>query len=49
MPVRGALERYLVTEGSSLKLDEIDQQEKQLFQHGGKDEHMPFFDQLRDE
>ena len=49
MPVRGALERYLVKEGRKVRLDAIDQNEKELFQHGGKAEHMPFFDQLRDD
>ncbi|NNC88842.1 MAG: polyphosphate kinase 2 family protein [Akkermansiaceae bacterium] len=49
MPVRGALERYLVKEGSKVRLDEIDQNEKELFQHGGKAEHLPYFDELRQE
>jgi len=49
MPVRGALERYLVPEGKPLRLDRIDQNEKELFPKGGKDDHLPWFDQLRDE
>ena len=49
MPVRGALERYIVPEGARVKLEEIDQNEKELFNHGGKDDHMPYFDLLRDE
>lgn len=48
MPVRGALERYLIPEGGRLRLDEIDQNEKTLFSQGGKDDHYAYFDQLRD-
>lgn len=49
MPVRGALERYLVKEGQSLHLDTIDQNEKELFPDGGKLEHYPYLDELRDQ
>lgn len=49
MPVSGALERYIVPEGAKVRLDDIDQNEKELFGHGGKDEHFPYLDQLRDE
>ena len=49
MPVQGAEERYRVNEGDKLKLEEIDQNEKELFAHGGKDEHLPYFDVLREE
>jgi PPK2 family polyphosphate:nucleotide phosphotransferase len=49
MPVRGALERYLVKEGSKVHLDKIDQNEKELFRKGGKDDHLPSFDELREE
>jgi PPK2 family polyphosphate:nucleotide phosphotransferase len=48
MPVRGALERYMVLEGAKLRLDKIDQNEKELFPEGGKDDHLPLFDELRD-
>jgi PPK2 family polyphosphate:nucleotide phosphotransferase len=43
------LERYLVEEGSKVRLDAIDQNEKELFVHGGKSEHLPFIEQLRDD
>lgn len=49
MPVSGALERYLVHEGKSLKLDKIDQNERELYNGEGKDDHMEAFDQLREE
>lgn len=49
MPVRGARERYLVKEGAKLRLDKIDQSEKELFSEGGKNEYLPYFDQLRAE
>ncbi|MEO1845249.1 MAG: polyphosphate kinase 2 family protein, partial [Akkermansiaceae bacterium] len=48
MPVRGALERYMVLEGAKLRLDKIDQNEKELFPEGGKDDHLPLFNELRD-
>ena len=48
MPVRGALKRYLVREGDTLRLDKIEQDEKELFPEGGKEDHVPFFDELRD-
>jgi len=49
MPARGALERYLIAEGGKLSLDRIDQDEKPLFLEGGKDDHLPYFDQLREQ
>lgn len=49
MPVHGALERYMIPQGSKLSLDKIDQNEKELFLEGGKDDHLPAFDQLREE
>jgi PPK2 family polyphosphate:nucleotide phosphotransferase len=49
MPVTGARERYMIPEGAKLRLEEIDQNEKELASEGGKDEHQPHFDQLRDE
>lgn len=49
MPVHGALERYRVAEGQALHLDTIDQNEKELFPQGGKADHLPYLDELRDE
>ena len=49
MPVAGARERYMIPEGAKLRLEEIDQNEKELFSEGGKDERQTHFDQLRDE
>lgn len=49
MPVSGALERYIVPEGKKVRLDEIDQNEKELFKQGGKEDHLPYLDTLRDE
>ena len=49
MPARGALERYLIPEGGKLSLDNIDQDEKALFLEGGKEDHLPYFDQLREQ
>lgn len=43
------MERYLVPEGESLRLDKIDQNEKELFDGGGKEEHLPALDELREE
>lgn len=39
----------MIPEGAKLRLEEIDQNEKELASEGGKDEHQPHFDQLRDE
>ena len=39
----------MVPAGVRVRLDDIDQDEKELFRHGGKDEHLPYFDLLRDE
>ncbi|MEO1836265.1 MAG: PPK2 family polyphosphate kinase [Akkermansiaceae bacterium] len=49
MPDAGARERYMIPEGAKLRLEEIDQNEKELFSEGGKDERQTHFDQLRDE
>lgn len=49
MPVRGALERYLVPEGESLKLAKIDQNERELYEGEGKEDCLEAFDQLREE
>ena len=49
MPVSGALERYRVPEGKSLKLDKIDQNERELYDGEGKEDHLEAFDQLREE
>lgn len=49
MPVRGAKERYLVRPGEKLKLDKIDQHERELYAGEGKEDHEEAFDALRDE
>ena len=49
MPVQGALEKYRVLPGAEVKLDEIDPSDKSLFHEGGKSEHLPYFDHLRDQ
>lgn len=46
MPVKGALEKYLVKQGQKLNLAERDTDDKSLFD-GDKDEHAPFLKQLR--
>jgi len=49
MPVRGALERYIIPEGAKLSLGAIDPNEKELFSGGGKEDYLPAFDALRDQ
>ena len=49
MPVRGALDRYLVPEGEPLRLSKIDQGERDLYDGEGKEDHLEAFDELRDE
>jgi len=49
MPVSGAWERYCVKPGLKIGLNGFDTRDKGLFPHGGKDEHMPYFNQLQDE
>ena len=49
MPVKGALQKYLVKPGSKLDLGKIDSDEKSLFEDGGKDESWAAFDVLQEE
>jgi len=49
MPVRGALERYLIKPGTKVDLTKIDPGEKCLFEDGSKDDYEPYFDALRTE
>jgi PPK2 family polyphosphate:nucleotide phosphotransferase len=49
MPVSGALERYIVPDGAKVRLKDINQNEKELFDDGGKDDHHPYLEQLQDE
>ena len=48
MPVKGALEKYLVRPGQTFKLADRDTDDKSLFD-GTKDEHGPFMRQLRED
>jgi PPK2 family polyphosphate:nucleotide phosphotransferase len=49
MPVRGALEKYLVEPGSKVDLAKIDSDERELFAKGGKEESWAAFDILQEE
>ena len=49
MPVKGALEKYLVKPGRKVDLGKIDSDEKVLFEDGGKDESWAAFDVLQEE
>jgi PPK2 family polyphosphate:nucleotide phosphotransferase len=49
MPVKGALERYLVKPGEKVDLKKIDSDESFLFDKGGKDDSSKAFDKLQDE
>ncbi len=49
MPVKGALERYLVNPGEKVDLKKIDSDESFLFDKGGKDDSSKAFDKLQDE
>jgi PPK2 family polyphosphate:nucleotide phosphotransferase len=49
MPVKGALERYLIKPGGKVDLKKIDPAEKCLFEEGGREEYEPYFDRLRTE
>lgn len=49
MPVKGALERYLIKPGSKVDLKKIDPAEKCLFEEGGKEDYEPYFDKLQAE
>ena len=49
MPVRGALEKYLVKPGSKVDLKKIDPNDRDLFGDGGKEDSFEAFDKLQDE
>jgi len=49
MPVKGALEKYLVKPGSKVDLGKIDTDDRDLFKNGGKDESVEAFDKLQEE
>ena len=49
MPVKGALEKYLVKPGSKVDLGKMDSDEKELFEDGGKEESWAAFDVLQEE
>lgn len=49
MPVQGSTEKYHVAPGKKLKLSNHDTNDKSLFQHGEKEDHDPYLDQLREE
>ena len=49
MPVRGAMEKYLVKPGSRVDLSKIDSADRELFGKGGKDESSAAYDKLQDE
>ena len=49
MPVRGALERYLVKPGSKVDFKKLEADERSLFNGGGKKESFDAFEILRDE
>lgn len=49
MPVKGALERYLVKPGEKVDFKKIDSDESFLFDKGGKDDSSKAFDKLQDE
>ena len=49
MPVRGALERYLVKPGSKVDFKKLEADERSLFNGGGKKESLDAFEILRDE
>ena len=48
MPVKGALERYLVKPGEKVDFKKIDSDESFLFDKGGKDDSSKAFDKLQD-
>ncbi len=49
MPVRGALEKYVVKPGSDVDLGKLDPGEKSLFEDGGKEDSWPAFDELQEQ
>lgn len=49
MPVQGSLEKYRVPRKGKVDLSGYSTDDKSLFGHGGKDDHGPFLDQLREE
>jgi PPK2 family polyphosphate:nucleotide phosphotransferase len=49
MPVKGALERYLVKPGTSVEFGKINSSEKAAFEEATKENFQPIFDKLQDE
>ncbi len=49
MPVRGALEKYLVKPGSKVDLRKIDPDDKSLYDEGGKEDSLEDFGELQEE
>ncbi|MGE9268332.1 MAG: polyphosphate kinase 2 family protein [Verrucomicrobiales bacterium] len=49
MPVKDAAKEYVVKPGSKVKLDEIDTRDASLFKAGGKEDYLPYFDNLRNQ
>ena len=49
MPVKGALEKYLVGPESKVNLSKIDSDDRELFMDGGKDDSLVAFDILQEE
>ena len=43
------MERYLVPQGERLKLSKIDENERELYDGEGKEDHLQAFDALRNE
>lgn len=49
MPVQGSIEKYRVAPKEKFKLSDHETDDKSLFAHGGKEEHEPYLNQLREE
>lgn len=49
MPVKGAMEKYLVKPGSKVDLSNIDSDGRELYSKGGKEESLACYDKLQDE
>ena len=49
MPVRGALEKYLVKPGSKIDLKKIDPNDRELYDDGGKEDSIEAFNVLQNE
>lgn len=49
MPVKGSIKKYRVAPGKKLKLSDHETDDKSLFTHGEKEDHIPYLNELRDE